>query len=624
MSQPDRKLLTPVEFAEALGVDREVVQARLSGPQKDYWRGLLGVTSGGSGRRGRLLIPAASVDVWRNAVPTSSSRPQRRSGKSGLGAAQRREASARQSRAGLNEILMGLSRRAETLDQSVLRRTFVDAGQLSHMLCTPNHQVIFGRRGTGKTHALAVVASRQADEDDVVVTVDLRRVGSTGAYASRTTPLPQRCTQLLVDLLVAIHDELVELALSDDEAEAVGLLPALDRLAEVMSTVQVVGLVEREDTTQSSASHETGGGAGVSLGPAPRLSLSANLRQARSTVFERRIVESGTPQLDLSFGAIARTFEDVTRCLAPRRLWLLVDEWSSVPVELQPILADFLRRALLAVPGVVVKIAAIEDRSHFRVATPDGDHMGLELGADLAADVTLDDFMVFDNDDNLALRFFSSLLYQHVAAHLLDRDQRYASDVLAEADPHHVQHMLSSPDALVKMAFSDDLAFRELVRAAEGVPRDAINLASLAAQRAAERTIGVGEVKAAARDWYQRDKEGALRRPEARELLAEIVDEVVGRRKARAFLLERGSRGSEDFGVRELYDARILHLVKRGIPAPHRPSLRYDGFVLDYGCYVDFSLPGYAASSEQWRTGVPPDHFAKIESSVLDLTALRS
>jgi hypothetical protein len=48
--------------------------------------------------------------------------------------------------------------------------------------------------------------------------------------------------------------------------------------------------------------------------------------------------------------------------------------------------------------------------------------------------------------------------------------------------------------------------------------------------------------------------------------------------------------------------------VRRGLPAPDRPGLRYDGFVLDYGCYVDFSLPGYAGSSELWRSGVPPDH----------------
>jgi len=306
----------------------------------------------------------------------------------------------------------------------------------------------------------------------------------------------------------------------------------------------------------------------------------------------------------VNFGAVTRLFEDVVRCLSPRRVWILLDEWSSLPIELQPVLADFLRRALLAVPGVIVKIAAIEDRSVFRVALPDGDHMGLELGADITADIDLDDFMVFSNDDSLAVGFFSELLSQHVAPHLDDE-------------------RLQRPEAFVKAAFGNWATFQELVRAAEGVPRDAINIAGLAAQRAAKRTIAVSDIKAAARDWYLRDKEGALKRPEARDLLARIIDEVIGRRRQRAFLLERGSRGSEDFAVRELYDARVLHIIRRGITAADRPSRRYDGFVVDYGCYVDFSVPSYSKSSEFWRSGVPPDRFARIQNSVIDLGTLR-
>lgn len=76
--------------------------------------------------------------------------------------------------------------------------------------------------------------------------------------------------------------------------------------------------------------------------------------------------------------------------------------------------------------------------------------------------------------------------------------------------------------------------------------------------------------------------------------------------------------------MRELYDARVLHIIRRGITAADRPSRRFDGFVVDYGCYVDFSIPSYSKSSEFWRSGVPPDRFARIESSILDLGELRS
>jgi hypothetical protein len=601
MTNVGRRLLSPTEFAEAVGIERSVLQSRLEGADGEYWRDLLGVVHSGADGKGQLLLPAASIELWHDAVPRPLPRKKSSKQRTGL---QGREQPARDARPGLNEVLMSLSRRAETVDQELLGRTFVDVGQLGHLLASPNHQVIMGRRGTGKTHALAMVAARVEARGDVAITIDFRRVGSTGSYSSRSTALEQRCTQLLVDVLAAIHSDLVDAALAQDDDAVGSLLPVLDQLADTIGTVEVVGTVERTDSAQLSTSRGVSGGAGLTVDPLPRFSLTAEGKRSRESVFERRIVESGTPTLDLNFGSVTRLLEGVTRRLGPRKVWILFDEWSSLPIELQPILADFLRRAVLAVRGIIVKIAAIEDRSHFRIALPDGDHMGLELGADISADVNLDDFMVFGNDDTIAVEFFSSLLYEHVV-------QR----------PETVE--LASPAVLVKTAFSNWMAFAELVRAAEGVPRDAINLVALAARRAAGTTISVSHIKGAARDWYQRDKEGALKSPEARDLLARMIDEVIGKRKVRAFLLERGSRGSEDYAVRELYDARILHLVRRGITAPDRPSLRYDGFVLDYGCYVDFSLPSYARSSELWRAGVPPDHFSKISTSRLDLTELR-
>jgi hypothetical protein len=600
MSTQRERLLSPAEFAAAVGVSTAVVNSRLNGAQGEFWRETLGVVFTGADNTGQVTIPESSVEAWHSPVPRGR---RRKVGGDRRATPQGREPNSRAARPKLNETLMTLPRRAETVDRDVLERTFVDVGQLGHILASPNHQVIFGRRGTGKTHALATLAARVSDRGDVTIPIDFRRVGSTGAYGSKSTSLEQRATQLLVDVLAAIHSELVDVGLASDDASH-ALLPVLDRLADAISTVQVVGVVERTDATHHTDATESSAGLGLSLNPRPGVSLSSDQRRSLSNVFEQRIVESGTPQLDVNFGAVTRLFEDVTRCLAPRRVWILLDEWSSLPIELQPVLADFLRRALLAVPGVIVKIAAIEDRSAFRVALPDGDHMGLELGADITADIDLDDFMVFSNDDSVAVAFFSALLSQHVAPHLDDERMR-------------------RPEAFVKAAFGSWRTFQELVRAAEGVPRDAINIAGLAAQRAAKRAIGVSDIKAAARDWYLRDKEGALKRPEVRDLLARIIDEVIGRRRQRAFLLERGPGGSEDFAVRELYDARVLHIIRRGITAADRPSRRYDGFVVDYGCYVDFSVPSYAHSSEFWRAGVPPDRFARIQSSIIDLGTLR-
>jgi Cdc6-like AAA superfamily ATPase len=70
----------------------------------------------------------------------------------------------------INNALMRLSKRAETQDKKRLVDTFVDNGPLFTLLSREDHQVIYGRRGTGKTHALSYLAESE-DGKDVFVDV---------------------------------------------------------------------------------------------------------------------------------------------------------------------------------------------------------------------------------------------------------------------------------------------------------------------------------------------------------------------------------------------------------------------------------------------------------------------
>lgn len=56
----------------------------------------------------------------------------------------------------VNVALGRLLRRAEDEEPERLAETFVDVGTLFARLSTRDSQIIFGRRGTGKTHALPI------------------------------------------------------------------------------------------------------------------------------------------------------------------------------------------------------------------------------------------------------------------------------------------------------------------------------------------------------------------------------------------------------------------------------------------------------------------------------------
>jgi hypothetical protein len=300
------------------------------------------------------------------------------------------------------------------------------------------------------------------------------------------------------------------------------------------------------------------------------------------------------------------------------RLWILIDEWSSTPLDLQPLLGDLVRRSLFPVNGITVKRGAIEQRSDFRVGLPSGDHLGIEVGADAAADINLDDFMVFGNDSNRAKEFFQSLLHKHVVAAVAEEG--------FEAQPP------ATPHQLVQQAFTQRNAFDEFVKASEGVPRDAINIIAMAATYAGDDVISVPYLRAAARAWYQRDKEAALS-DEARSLLVWIMSEVIGERQARAFMLEQGEDRRHQL-IRTLYDARVLHLLRRGIAARDRPGVRFNGWGLDYGCCVDLintvKAPRGLFVVEEEEGGdvtfvdVPSDDYRSIRRAALDLEAFET
>jgi hypothetical protein len=249
-----------------------------------------------------------------------------------------------------------------------------------------------------------------------------------------------------------------------------------------------------------------------------------------------------------------------------------------------------------------------------RCTQPAVEPIGFEVGADIAADIDLDDFMVFGNDAEKAKSFFRELLYKHVGA------------ILSEAPAGEGQ--VPSADELIRQAFTQRTAFDEFVRAAEGVPRDAINIGAVAAQHAGDGPISVPLLRSAARRWYLRDKEKAVEaNPNATALLHWVIDQVIAGRRARAFLLRQGDPSRHAL-IGSLYDARVLHVIKRGVSAHDQPGVRFNVYALDYGCYVDLIttayepqglLPGMSSDGEEGFLDVPPDDYRLIRRAILDL-----
>jgi hypothetical protein len=521
---------------------------------------------------------------------------------------------------GINTAFIGISRRAESVDRRTLVKTFVDVGPLLTVLSSRDHQIVYGRRGTGKTHALIYLAEQESATQATSVYVDLRNIGSSGGvYGDPTIPLPQRATRLALDLLAAIHDELLNSALLRDfDLSKVG--PALDELASASTEIEVFGETKVESSTTNSDVSESSAQTELHLQKVPGLNLSSSSKHSTAAGNETRISHAGDVRYRLHFGRVSNALNQVVATLNRHTLLIILDEWSTIPLELQPYLADLIRRAFFPITGITVKIAAIEQRTNFKMGEVP-DYIGIEVGADASADVDLDDYMVFDNNEERAVQFFKELVFSH-----------YRSDSLGDNEAGLSKPNFANANQLVQAAFTQHNAFDDFVRSAEGVPRDAFNVLSIAAQRGIDDKISIPTIRIAARTWYQRDKEAAIRaNADAQALLNWIIDEVIAHRKARAFLLRTNTRHPL---IDALFDARLLHVVKRSISGQEEAGVRYDAYKLDYGCYVDLLATKSAptglfieeagADADAAAVLVPNDDYRAIRRAILDLTSFEN
>jgi hypothetical protein len=509
--------------------------------------------------------------------------------------------------ASIHKALIGFDKRAERTSDEILEATFVDSAPLFDLLSSKNNQVIYGRRGTGKTHALKYLGRHVEKVNERAIYIDLRSVGSNGSiYSDGSLPLAERASTLILDVLNAVYSELYSLAVDaiDKAPHPDQITLRLDDFSNAIQSIRITGTIETESQQGNTTSKENNISLKIDQRAIPSFSLGSKTGEgSNSSVRMRR---TGNERVHLNFGNIGSSLSGLISVVGAPRIWLHIDEWSEVPFELQPYLGDLFRRTILPIGTITLKIAAIEHRSVFSITKDNGEYVGLELGADISADLNLDDFLVFDNNQSKSTEFFKRLLFKHYSN----------SD---EANPE-----VDSADTFVKVAFTQLPVFEEFVRAVEGVPRDALNLAAKAATKAYGQKISVNHVRSSARDWYQQDKQAVIRSNNGlHDLLTQIIDDIIGERRARAFLFPSNVRNRF---IDKLFDSRLLHILKKNVSTHDEPGVRYDVYKIDYGCYVDLintaKMPKGLFEAQEDGTDtafveVPKDDYRSIRRAIL-------
>ncbi|WP_252975323.1 ORC-CDC6 family AAA ATPase [Janibacter melonis] len=499
--------------------------------------------------------------------------------------------------------LQEVEKRAERVSEDDVLATYVNVESLTAALSTRDNGIVFGRRGTGKTHALKYVAQTEREKGNRVVYIDMEQdIGSTeGRYADPNLSISERATRLVVDVLSLVHTQLLEAAFAGDVMVQIDVL---ERMLDHFREVLVAQEAEQEGTRTDRWAHGSTSDAGVGWTPGGPPSMKFGVGSTHETGREDgvRTRQTGVIRHRIHFGGVTRSMRQAIEADDAKRFWLLIDEWSGIPIDLQPYLAEMLRRLFFGIPKVSVRIAAIPHRSEWRIAGEHGNYIGVEVGAELFPLLDLDEFVVFparsrEEQAQRSLSFFRALLFRHISTAVIG---------MGEDPPESEADLIGS-------LFTQVTSLQEVIRAAEGVPRDALSIVGRAGLRAGGSKIAVAHVREAAAQLYTTTKAAQLNGiPVARALLDRILSDVISGRKARAFLIKQDQ--TQDGLVQQLVDDRILHIIKRGWSGKDTPGERYDVLQIDYGCYVH--LLGTHAAPQSLLGGDDEEEFSAVMGDV--------
>lgn len=471
----------------------------------------------------------------------------------------------------VSRAVSGIATRSEREpDVEILQQTYVETGILPQ-LDNHNNQILYGRRGTGKTHVLQVLGQELEQHTGTYsMYIDIRLLGSSHLFTDSTRPLADRCVAVFKDLLGLIQGRLLDIATHPD-SNGSGLQEVSD-FADFI-TQKSVDITKRSVTDTSVQKSKDGFDANLKGSLAGIVSGSLTASDSKERENAREVSYDEALRESLIFSEVNQRLNDTLAAMEIRHLILLIDEWTSLPVEIQPFIAEFMRRAFLTTHRVTVKIASLEYRSRFTFNDESGNIIGFELGADIAANLDLDDFYVYDRNPEKVVNIFHELLFKHVTSGL---------------DPSVLKdHNIKDSTSFRSRLFTERATFIELVRAGEGVVRDFLGIFSAAFFKAittGREKIDLHSVEEAARDWYETDKSTALSENQ-REALHRIIQDVIGGRSTKMFMISRAD--ADHPMIQSLFDLRLLHLILRGYSDKENPGKRYNIYALDYGTYVD-------------------------------------
>lgn len=479
----------------------------------------------------------------------------------------------------ISKIISNLSNniRAENLNFESFISLYAGEENISN-IDNINNTVIYGRRGSGKTHLLNALKEKLSSDfissRNIPIYIDLRRIiPLASAYDENKEAEAILIFKYIVQNVSFALAENLNYILGINEFDKSQILASKVNLSEFAEKFRDIYIeFDGKKFSKPSESLSVSEEEVKSISASAEISMQPSIKCSQQS--QKKISSDGTKYSHISVFDITHKIENLINSLNLERITILLDEWSELKIGTQLYLAEIIKKSFSAIK-ITVKIAAIPNRTNLGIKTEDK-YIGLEDGGDIQA-YPLDMRYVFEVNKLQTRDFFNDLLHKHLTS--IDKS---SIDELIKSNR-------SKKENLINIFFAN-VALNEILIASAGIPRDFINLFIKSydnfflSNNKKSKRISVSNLRIAHFSWYETDKkEQVQKHPIENSLLQAIVSEVIQNKKSIHFLIP--AKYSENKHIQNLIDFRVMHLRKNGYSHQDHAGVIYNVYSIDYGCF---------------------------------------
>jgi hypothetical protein len=432
---------------------------------------------------------------------------------------------------------------------------YVDVSDNLARVGLDQHQIVFGRRGSGKSSILVYFRR-----------VTARELGVHTVYINGDTIKTLDYPDVLIRLLLAAFEGLPSRRTLGGFFRRIVRRPSpVDALVEELRDLLALPTTSKVKVTKNqSQARERSRGAGLNEGPA-QADVKSGSTQSASVQEERESDDEKIQTVDRRLADYKEVIQDEISGSRWNYGVFMIDDFYLINPKYHPEVIDYLHR-LLRDTDLYLKVGTIRHRT--RLSKTEGIRYGVQPYQDVDTfnlDQTLED---------------------------LDRTSAYLEEMLRKLGQE-----VELDDAPSIM--SDD-ARKDLVLLSGGVPRDYLNIfvegVSRARSHEARVRVTPTDLRKAAASLSNESKFEDLRdaaggqAPELETLFVDLVKFCLTEKRKTAFLISKDEIATQPAIhelVLQLMDFKLIHLVDESTSAASGRPGRYEAYTLDFALFME-------------------------------------